>query len=261
MYQFCTPKIIVKLMESKNNASLIMANRLKQLRNERNLSHEKLSKALSKLYGVKISPDSLMNYEVADLYHSKAGKNQGMRVEFLRCLADFYGVSTDYLLGADVPKSPDVTIQKIIEYTGLSEKTVMTLRAWNNVLTLLEGDENTGISDAEKAVVKTAKRMTRPDETRRIYIDLINKLVSSVSTSSSAIGHYGSFINNVYSNKQFREENPNVIYELKDTVSHDLAAHGFVVMDLYESSEWHLSKLCKGIERELRRRSHQEIYK
>lgn len=116
-----------KLMEDKNNTSLIMAKRIKQLRDERGLSHEKLSKALLELYGVKISTDSLMNYEVTDPYHSKAGKNQGMRVEYLRSLADFYGVSTDYLLAiSDIP-SPDISIQATTQYTGISEKAARRL--------------------------------------------------------------------------------------------------------------------------------------
>ena len=82
-------------------------------------------------YGVKISSDSLINYEVMDTNHSKAYKNQGMRVEYLRCLADFYKVSADYLLGWEVPKTPDVSTRKIVEKTGLSETAVEVLQALN----------------------------------------------------------------------------------------------------------------------------------
>lgn len=101
--------------------SFIMAERLKQLREEKGLSHEKLSKALFDQYGVKISSDSLINYEVADAGHTKAYKNQGMRVEYLRCLADFYGVSADYILGQinDPCRAPSA-----IDELGFSEKAV-----------------------------------------------------------------------------------------------------------------------------------------
>lgn len=104
--------------------SFIMAERLKQLREEKGLSHEKLSKALFDQYGVKISSDSLINYEVADADHTKAYKNQGMRVEYLRCLADFYGVSADYILGQinDPCRAPSA-----IDDLGLSEKAVRWL--------------------------------------------------------------------------------------------------------------------------------------
>lgn len=83
---------------SKSN-SLLMAKRLKELREEKKLSHVSLSKALKERYDIDISRDSLMSYEVSDPHHTKAYKNEGMRVEYLRCLADFYCVSADYLLG------------------------------------------------------------------------------------------------------------------------------------------------------------------
>ena len=108
--------------------SFIMAERLKQLREGRGLSHDKLSKALADQYGVKISPDSLINYEVADANHTKAYKNQGMRVEYLRCLANFYHVSADYLIGITDVKSQDPSIATIVKSTGLSERSIYRLR-------------------------------------------------------------------------------------------------------------------------------------
>lgn len=103
-----------------------MAERLKKLREEKGLSHERLSKALFEQYGVKISRDSLMNYEATE-NHEKAGKNQGMRVEYLRCLSDFYGVSSDYILGISGVKSTDPDIASIVQKTGLSENAVKRL--------------------------------------------------------------------------------------------------------------------------------------
>lgn len=111
-------------MSINNEKSIITAERLKQLREGKGLSHEKLSKALFDQYGIKISSDSLINYEVSDIHHSKAYKNQGMRIEYLRCLADFYGVSADYILGQinDPCRAPSA-----IDDLGLSEKTVQWL--------------------------------------------------------------------------------------------------------------------------------------
>ena len=101
-----------------------MADRLKRLRESRNLSHDRLSQTIAeqyKEYGVSISRDSLINYEKAN------DKNLGMRAECLRCLADFYGVSTDYLLGISDEKTPDTNARAVIAYTGLSEDNVLTL--------------------------------------------------------------------------------------------------------------------------------------
>lgn len=83
---------------NKSN-SLIMAQRLKKLRKDSKLSHESLRKAIMEEYEIDISVDSLKNYEVSSEHHAKAYKNEGMRVEYLRVLADFYGVSSDYILG------------------------------------------------------------------------------------------------------------------------------------------------------------------
>lgn len=115
------PKIIGFYMEHNLQKSFVMAERLKQLRESKGLSLEKLSKTLLEQYGIKISSDSLMNYEVADPYHTKAYKNQGMRVEYLRCLADFYGVSADYILGHidDPCRAPSA-----IDELGLSPQAV-----------------------------------------------------------------------------------------------------------------------------------------
>lgn len=111
-------------MSIESKKSFIMAERLKRLREEKGLSHDKLSKALCENYGVKISSDSLINYEVTNENHTKAYKNQGMRVEYLRCFADFYGVSADYLLGITEVMTPDITVQEITQKTGLSEAAI-----------------------------------------------------------------------------------------------------------------------------------------
>ena len=47
--------------------------------------------------------------------------------ETLVKIADFFSVSTDYLLGISNIKTPDTTAQAVIEYTGLSEDNISTL--------------------------------------------------------------------------------------------------------------------------------------
>lgn len=108
--------------------SLILAQRLRTLRKSRGLTYVELSNALKETYGVKISKESLTNYEVSDAYHTKAGKNEGMSVKYLRCLADFYQVSTDYLLGVAEQPSRDVDMQAACEFTGLSNNAVSAIK-------------------------------------------------------------------------------------------------------------------------------------
>lgn len=118
-------------MQKHNSFSFVTALRLKQLREEKGLSHQKLSEALSEQFDVTISRDSLMNYEVATPNHSSAYKNLGMRIEYLHALASFYGVSADYLLGLTDVKSPFTDTRAIVSKTGLTEDNVRLLGLLN----------------------------------------------------------------------------------------------------------------------------------
>ena len=70
---------------TREEQSVKMGKRLKALREEtplngKKMSHEKLKEKLKEIYGVEISRDSLMNYEVSDVNHSKFGTNLKMNV-------------------------------------------------------------------------------------------------------------------------------------------------------------------------------------
>lgn len=119
-------------MAVEKNSSLIMAQRLKELRTEKKLSHESLRKALIEKYEIDISIDSLKNYEVSNPQHIKAYKNEGMRVEYLRCLADFYGVSSDWVIGLSDVRTKDIDIQTAVNTTGLSDDAVIMLSDMNS---------------------------------------------------------------------------------------------------------------------------------
>ena len=112
---------------NKEKLSLKMGERLRKLRKSRGLSYERLQAAISEKYGVEISKDSLINYEVSDENHTKRFKNNGMRVEYLRYFSDFYHVSADYLLALSDIKATDSTTRDICEKTGLSEHTISRL--------------------------------------------------------------------------------------------------------------------------------------
>lgn len=110
----------------------LCAKRLKQLREEKGLSHDKLSKAISEKYGVKISKDSLIIYEICDPYHARYGRTGGMKIEYLQTFADFYNVSTDYILGRTDVKSIQSDIQTACATTGLSENAIKHLTTFGN---------------------------------------------------------------------------------------------------------------------------------
>lgn len=113
----------------KQEMSFEIGSRLKSLREEKHLSYQGLADALLKKYGIKISKDSLRDYEICSDYRSKAKSlpNLGMRTEYLIALSDFYEVSTDYLLCKTDVRSQDIQVREICRYTGLSENTIELL--------------------------------------------------------------------------------------------------------------------------------------
>lgn len=117
---------------TKQEQSFKMARRLKDLREERNLSHDKLKAALLEQFGITISRDSLMSYEIQTEPHSKIknGKypNLNMGVEYLNAFAQFYGVSSDYLLGLSNHPTLDAQEAGAAEYTGLPIEAIRALR-------------------------------------------------------------------------------------------------------------------------------------
>lgn len=114
-------------MNYDEKQKIITATRLKECRNEKGLSHENLAKELKKIYNLEISALTLKNYEIIDEYHTKFESGYGMNIKYLFTFADFFEVSTDYLLGRTPIKTADTTIQAIGYETGLSEEAVVAL--------------------------------------------------------------------------------------------------------------------------------------
>ncbi|MDL2280825.1 helix-turn-helix transcriptional regulator [Selenomonadales bacterium OttesenSCG-928-I06] len=110
----------------------ITAVRLKELRIERGFSHEKLAKELRNKYNIKISVAVLKNYEVTEKLHSKFETGFGMNIRYLYMFADFYGVSTEYLLGKIDVKTPNIDILAIMEKIELSADAFKNLFEYNS---------------------------------------------------------------------------------------------------------------------------------
>lgn len=112
-----------------------MAQRIKELRENRGLSHSVLANELKAECGLNISDKQLMNYESAAKgeFHSKAQTVVGMSAKTLAALSEYFGVSADYILGKTEHKTPDCTIKAILDYTGLSEKALEELHRCNSV--------------------------------------------------------------------------------------------------------------------------------
>lgn len=126
-------------MSKFENNTYTMAERLKDLRKSRKLSHAGLSEALRNEYDIKISKDVLIAYE-APQHHVREGANNGMSARYLRCLADFYGVSADYLLGLSNFETRDIELAKFQERFGLNDHACEALENFADLASEYDGD-------------------------------------------------------------------------------------------------------------------------
>lgn len=98
--------------------------RLEDLRKEKKLSFEQLSKQLAER-GVNISHTNLKNYEINDPAHPLYGRTRSMSIEYLVAFADFYGVSVEYLLGLSNSRKQEY--HNISEQLGLCDGAIKAL--------------------------------------------------------------------------------------------------------------------------------------
>ena len=85
---------------------------LEDLRKEKKLSFEQLSK----------SHTNLKNYEINDPVHPLYGHTRSMNIEYLAAFAYFYDVSVEYLLG--LSNSREKEYHDISEQLGLCDKVI-----------------------------------------------------------------------------------------------------------------------------------------
>ena len=98
--------------------------RLEDLRKEKKLSFEQLSKQLAER-GVNISHTNLKNYEINDPIHPLYGRTRSMSIEYLVAFADFYDVSVEYLLGLSNSRKQEY--HQISEQLGLCDGAIEEL--------------------------------------------------------------------------------------------------------------------------------------
>ena len=98
--------------------------RLEDLREEKKLSFEQLSKQLAER-GISISHTNLKNYEINDPLHPLYGRTRSMSIEYLAAFADFYDVSVDYLLGLSSSRKREY--HDISEQLGLCDGAIQEL--------------------------------------------------------------------------------------------------------------------------------------
>ena len=90
----------------------IFAERLKQLRKQKGVSQETLGKELI------VSKAAISYYEKGE---------RAPDIDTLNIIANYFGVSADYLLGRTDEKTANTDLQGVLNFTGLSEKAIDNL--------------------------------------------------------------------------------------------------------------------------------------
>lgn len=206
----------------------ITAKRLRELREENNLSYERLSQQLSEKYPhFSLSDQSLLKYEVTEDNHKHSGAAASMKAENLWYLADFYGVTVDYLMGRS--NNRVINCEEVLKKTGVSENALLFLCERNEENfpndTLLHG--LSFLLEKEKAIPGNHWHNTLNLITDFLFIDYKKRYHICVSNDEVYIErdyrklyhskvkafHYSDVLNNLYKEQIFSN-----LIELRDNL-------------------------------------------
>lgn len=128
-------------------------------------------------------------------------------IDQLQRMADFYEVSTDYLLGRCDTKNPDVNAQAAVEYTGLSEEAVEWLHIG------LDDFECDGVGLAEEA-----KKENRDAASALIRSKAFTKMIHHLKeiAQEAYLERILKILYDDYSKCDLPEEDPNFRYANKE---------------------------------------------
>ena len=103
---------------SKANKNALFPSRLRALREEKGISQAVLASTLG------VSKSTIGLYETGDTLPDIKTADE---------LADYFNISSDYLLGRTGVRSHDTEIQSVCGYTGLDEKTIEQILDWKDM--------------------------------------------------------------------------------------------------------------------------------
>lgn len=159
-------------------------------------------------------------------------------------ISEFLNVSTDYLLGKEVPMTADVSVQEMVNKTGLSEDIVLRLIAWNNI------DNSTATVDAAspeylKQISEDLNWVSKKDSFSDLVIEFTNCILSAYLESPRTITrwHQG-YMYSLYTwYSALKSNNEHQIYSKADEIEKEIQNFGLVTLTAEESAELRLSNI------------------
>ena len=177
-------KIQKNIGDFKNNeVKNIFTTRFNQILTLKNIHQDQLAR------DTNISTGSISDY--------RNGKSEP-KITHLRTLADYIGVSTDYLLGKTKDETPEITIQAIHQKTGLSARAIKRLNFYLNENLTISKTINKLIVDNNEALQNIDKYLELTSRTifDALYLDADDIWIDKNGniTSDNKIRAYGSEI-------------------------------------------------------------------
>ena len=147
----------------------IFAERLKQLRKQKGVSQETLGKELI------VSKAAISYYEKGE---------RAPDIDTLNIIANYFGVSADYLLGRTDEKTADTDLQGVLNYTGLSEQSVNIITSGDNATVINQLLETDSFPDFLKNLASCYNELNKEqmgdDFSRQANIELMVWKVSQI---------------------------------------------------------------------------------
>lgn len=157
-------------MNNETNATEIFAKRLKELRLCKDLSLKKLASDLG------VTAQSLSLYETGQ---------RAINIDLLKKIAEYFNVSSDYLLGLSDAATNDADLKAVCDYTGLSEDAVREL---NFTVDSISQPEALDLEESEH-VTELLKTLSWLISERHIYEIIYHLLMINVYSENYLIGY------------------------------------------------------------------------
>lgn len=94
-------------------------------------------------------------------------------------ISEYLNVSTDYLLGKNVPMSTQSSIIDMVALTGLSEKSILQLAAWKNIGTTLANSNGETPIDYIRDIIDDVSWVKDPNVFADSIIEFTNTMLSA----------------------------------------------------------------------------------
>jgi len=162
----------------------INGDRLKKLMKDKNVKAYKLSSKLEELGYLTISPNTITNY----MEERTPPKN----IEYVKTLADYFNVSTDYLLGISNTPTNNIDIKNFCNEYGFTEETLKKIKTLNKNSLISFNDFINGTH-------------ITPYLFEEIYCYSANKNISKNLILFSNLFNYGKILDKYYKEKDYKE--------------------------------------------------------